>query len=886
MIAFNCFWTDEKFPIGTSKSNFKLIIEIVEAPNVTLPKDSSVSIKKISLENCFQSPLNGINNDCPMKCSSNSICITSDQICDLLIDCPDGEDERQDCDKLPKGAYCSFSDDTCGWYIVNKSKQYKHDLTVKNGTLFTKFTSRTQFADGLFIKSPEFPPIPYYHSFKSSPFYKSCKIRFSYKFKPSAASFGIQIFEETDHNGNELIGEHILTTRDSRIIWRRIVLPLPSFHRNKFNVTFEVLKREVTGREVPIYIDNITLSKECFGLGVPLTEIRDPPAVELNGEAKDLRVSSHYPGSSELIFIGILLVIIIFILLGIFISFVRRYKRKFPPSSSNNRNHCGERDVSSSQLLSNSSTDVQLSRLRNGHNIVTEFNPNYEFGGSTCTLSDLREIPRDKLTLVKALGQGAFGEVYQGYLINLSGEMLDEVPVAVKTLPEQTANNQAEMDFLMEALIMSKFRHRNIVRFIGVCFEKMPRFIVLELLAGGDLKTFLRESRASINKPSPICMGDLLVIALDVARGCQYLEDNHFIHRDIAARNFKIADFGMARDIYRSDYYRKGGKAMLPVKWMPPEAFLDGIFTSKTDVWSFGVLLWEVMSMGFMPYPGRGNQEVMQLVTAGGRLEPPNNACPSQVYAIMQQCWQALPENRPNFGTIIERLGYCLVDPDVLSKKLAIFHRAPSSERDITIMRPPPDSTDYLIPNACSNSNSNSNYSISTEKTELLSPDTCSTVTSGNDDACKLSMMMMMMDDGLNGIDHFNSPLSSSTHSQRLLEKKPLPDRPPPERPSKVNLNCKLSESSNRSDNRDELRSLILDPGSLGNKNNSTGSVNQNPTRYINVDMASDNSNQLQMFSVDDHNIEDKFKSTNSEPDSYKNILINLVKGIIFNLPI
>lgn len=192
-------------------------------------------------------------------------------------------------------------------------------------------------------------------------------------------------------------------------------------------------------------------------------------------------------------------------------------------------------------------------------------------------------------SITRALGQGAFGEVYQGYLENTTGETNEELPVAVKTLPEHSANNQAEMDFFMEALIMSKFKHRNIVRFIGVCFEKMPRFIVLELLPGGDLKTFLRESRGTISKPSPLCMADLLVMALDVARGCQYLEENHFIHRDIAARNclltsktkintsnmnnfindgvfklenynngfnnsgivVKIADFGMARDIYR-----------------------------------------------------------------------------------------------------------------------------------------------------------------------------------------------------------------------------------------------------------------------------------------------------------------------------------------------
>ena len=98
---------------------------------------------------------------------------------------------------------------------------------------------------------------------------------------------------------------------------------------------------------------------------------------------------------------------------------------------------------------------------------------------------------------------------------------------------------------------------------------------------------------------------------------------------------------------------------MLPVKWMPPEAFLDGIFTSKTDIWSFGILLWEVMSLGYMPYPGRGNQEVMQLVTNGGRLEPPNY-CPGPLYGLMCQCWHPIPEERPTFKTIMERLGYCV----------------------------------------------------------------------------------------------------------------------------------------------------------------------------------------------------------------------------------
>ncbi|XP_046919194.1 anaplastic lymphoma kinase [Dermatophagoides farinae] len=473
----------------------------------------------------------------------------------------------------------------------------------------------------------------------------------------------------------------------------------------------------------------------------------------------------YEPPRYELILWAALFIISVALILITFILIVfqrRNSKKKQQPT-----------EPSDMYLLSNSdSTDLQLSRLRS-HNIITEYNPNYEFGGSTCTLGDLREIQREKLNLVKALGQGAFGEVYQGFLHNMPDETNDELPVAVKTLPEYSANKQAEMDFLMEALIMSKFHHRNIVRFIGICFEKMPRFIILELLSGGDLRTFLRENRSVAEKPSTLVMGDLLVMALDVACGCQYLEANHFIHRDIAARNclltskikmnlngntnqtfnsngnfdlnnykngfnnsgivVKIADFGMARDIYRANYYRKGGKAMLPVKWMPPEAFLDGIFTSKTDVWSFGVLLWEVMSMGYLPYPGRGNQEVMQLVTAGGRLECPNSLTPPLVYDIMMQCWNASPELRPNFTTIIDSIGNCLRDPNILNVPLPIFHRSASMEKDTTLMRPPPDATDYLIPNNFG-SQTNSNYSVATEKTELLSPDTCSTLSCNNDD--------------------------------------------------------------------------------------------------------------------------------------------------------
>ncbi|RXM28758.1 ALK tyrosine kinase receptor [Acipenser ruthenus] len=351
------------------------------------------------------------------------------------------------------------------------------------------------------------------------------------------------------------------------------------------------------------------------------------------------------------------------------------------------------------------SPECKLSKLRTS-TIMTDYNPNYCFAGKTTSVNDLKEVPRRNISLMRGLGHGAFGEVYEGQVFGIPGEP-SPMQVAVKTLPE-VCSEQDELDFLMEALIISKFSHQNIVRCIGVSLQALPRFILLELMAGGDLKSFLRKTRPRLSQPSSLSMVDLLSVARDIAQGCQYLEENHFIHRDIAARNClltckgagrvaKIGDFGMARDIYRSCYYRKGGCAMLPVKWMPPEAFMEGIFTSKTDTWSFGVLLWEIFSLGYMPYPSRSNQEVLEFVTSGGRMDPPKN-CPGPVYRIMTQTWQHQPEDRPNFSTILERVDYCLQDPDVVNTPLPVEYGPAPEEEEAVPMRPKdPSSTPLLL---------------------------------------------------------------------------------------------------------------------------------------------------------------------------------------------
>uniref|UniRef100_A0A2K6BD20 Tyrosine-protein kinase receptor n=1 Tax=Macaca nemestrina TaxID=9545 RepID=A0A2K6BD20_MACNE len=355
------------------------------------------------------------------------------------------------------------------------------------------------------------------------------------------------------------------------------------------------------------------------------------------------------------------------------------------------------------------SPELELSKLRTSA-IRTAPNPYYCQVGLGPAQSwplppGVTEVSPANVTLLRALGHGAFGEVYEGLVTGLPGDS-SPLQVAIKTLPE-LCSPQDELDFLMEALIISKFSHQNIVRCVGLSLRAAPRLILLELMSGGDMKSFLRHSRPHLDQPSPLVMRDLLQLAQDIAQGCHYLEENHFIHRDIAARNCllsctgpsrvaKIGDFGMARDIYRASYYRRGDRALLPVKWMPPEAFLEGIFTSKTDSWSFGVLLWEIFSLGYMPYPGRTNQEVLDFVVAGGRMDPPRG-CPGPVYRIMTQCWQHEPELRPSFASILERLQYCTQDPDVLNSPLPMeLGPTPEEEgasglgnRSLACLRPP-----------------------------------------------------------------------------------------------------------------------------------------------------------------------------------------------------
>ncbi|XP_050510998.1 proto-oncogene tyrosine-protein kinase ROS isoform X1 [Diabrotica virgifera virgifera] len=280
-------------------------------------------------------------------------------------------------------------------------------------------------------------------------------------------------------------------------------------------------------------------------------------------------------------------------------------------------------------------------------------------------LGHLPQIRREQITLTTFLGSGAFGEVFEGRAKGINNSVT-ETRVAVKTL-KKGASDQEKCEFLQEAQLMSHFKHEHILELLGVCLDNDPHFIIMELMEGGDLLTYLRDSRNPSTSTPFLTLIELLKMCVDVSKGCRYLEEMHFVHRDLACRNclvssyesdfriVKIGDFGLARDIYKNDYYRKEGEALLPVRWMAPESLTDGVFTSQSDVWAFGVLLWEIMTLGQQPYPARANLEVLHYVRRGGRLGKPTH-CPDELHSLMLQCWEFDAEKRPTFKYCFEVL--------------------------------------------------------------------------------------------------------------------------------------------------------------------------------------------------------------------------------------
>ncbi|XP_019941395.2 fibroblast growth factor receptor 4 [Paralichthys olivaceus] len=288
------------------------------------------------------------------------------------------------------------------------------------------------------------------------------------------------------------------------------------------------------------------------------------------------------------------------------------------------------------------------------------------------------EFPRENLTLGKPLGEGCFGQVVRAEAYGINKDCTDQATtVAVKMLKDD-ATDKDLADLISEMELMKVMdKHKNIINLLGVCTQDGPLYVLVEYASKGSLREYLRARRPpgmdytfDVTKvpEEQLTFKDLLSCAYQVARGMEYLASKRCIHRDLAARNvlvtednvMKIADFGLARGVHQIDYYKKTTNGRLPVKWMAPEALFDRVYTHQSDVWSFGVLMWEIFTLGGSPYPGIPVEELFKLLKEGHRMDKPSN-CTHELYMMMRECWHAVPTQRPTFKQLVEELDKVLL---------------------------------------------------------------------------------------------------------------------------------------------------------------------------------------------------------------------------------
>ncbi|XP_072252167.1 tyrosine-protein kinase ITK/TSK [Leuresthes tenuis] len=258
---------------------------------------------------------------------------------------------------------------------------------------------------------------------------------------------------------------------------------------------------------------------------------------------------------------------------------------------------------------------------------------------------DQWEIDPEELILGQEIGSGQFGLVLEG--------RWRERRVAVKMIREECMSDD---EFKEEAKVMMKLSHCKLVQLYGVCTQRSPMCLVFEFMENGCLSDYLRERKGRLSQ------NVMLGMCLDISEGMSYLENSNFIHRDLAARNclvssnneVKVSDFGMTRFVL-DDQYTSSHGSKFPVKWSAPEVIKYSKFSSKSDVWSFGVLMWEVYNEGRLPYENRSNSEVVESLNKGLRLLKPRFA-PDSVYVLMEWCWKEKPEDRPSFALLLHEL--------------------------------------------------------------------------------------------------------------------------------------------------------------------------------------------------------------------------------------
>ncbi|XP_021257136.1 ephrin type-A receptor 3 isoform X4 [Numida meleagris] len=313
-------------------------------------------------------------------------------------------------------------------------------------------------------------------------------------------------------------------------------------------------------------------------------------------------------------------------------------------------------------------TDEKRLHFGNGHlklpGLRTYVDPHTYEDPNQAVHEFAKELDASNISIDKVVGAGEFGEVCSGRLKLPSKK---EISVAIKTLKAGYTEKQRR-DFLGEASIMGQFDHPNIIRLEGVVTKSKPVMIVTEYMENGSLDSFLRKHDAQFT------VIQLVGMLRGIASGMKYLSDMGYVHRDLAARNIlinsnlvcKVSDFGLSRvleDDPEAAYTTRGGK--IPIRWTSPEAIAYRKFTSASDAWSYGIVLWEVMSYGERPYWEMSNQDVIKAVDEGYRLPPPMD-CPAALYQLMLDCWQKDRNNRPKFEQIVSILDKLIRNPSSL----------------------------------------------------------------------------------------------------------------------------------------------------------------------------------------------------------------------------
>ncbi|XP_067254475.1 tyrosine-protein kinase transmembrane receptor ROR2 isoform X1 [Chanodichthys erythropterus] len=282
----------------------------------------------------------------------------------------------------------------------------------------------------------------------------------------------------------------------------------------------------------------------------------------------------------------------------------------------------------------------------------------------------LRELNLSAVRFMEELGEDRFGKVYKGHLYGTAPGEQTQV-VAIKTVKDKDEGPLRE-EFRHEAMLRSRLQHPNIVCLLGVITKEQPMSMIFSYSGHGDLHEFLvmRSPHSDVGSSdddktvkSTLEQADFLHIVTQIAAGMEYLSSHHVVHKDLAARNIlvcdklnvKILDLGLFREVYSADYYKLMGTSPFPVRWMSPEAILYGKFSTDSDIWAYGVVLWEIFSYGLQPYCGYSNQDVIEMVRNRQVLSCPDD-CPAWIYTLMLECWNEFPARRPRFKDIHARL--------------------------------------------------------------------------------------------------------------------------------------------------------------------------------------------------------------------------------------